>query len=82
MEDRRAHERIDGIEITIKRLEVVQSENASSIIAIEKNTKEMVELMRGARGIMAIITMLAKLMTAVGAVYILWHSFISYIRGN
>lgn len=82
MEDRRAHERIDGIEITIKRLEVVQSENASSIIAIEKNTKEMVELMRGARGIMAIITMLSKLMTAVGAVYILWHSFISYIRGN
>lgn len=82
MEDRRAHERIDGIEITIRRLEVVQSENASSIVAIEQNTKEMVELMRGAKGIMSIITILAKFMTAVGAVYILWHSFMNYIQGK
>jgi len=82
MEDRRAHERLDILEISMKKLQDAQTENSASIKAIEQNTGEMVELMKGAKGIMSIITVLAKLMTAVGAVYILWHSFVSYIRGD
>jgi len=82
MEDRRAHDRIDLIEITIRELQNTQELNMSSIMAIEKNTSEMVELMKGAKGIMSIITILAKFMTAVAAVYLLWHSFVTYIRGD
>lgn len=82
MEDRRAHDRLDMVELAIRELQVTQRDNAISIRSIEQNTKEMVELMRGARGIMSIITILAKLMTAIGALYILWHSFITYIRGD
>lgn len=82
MEDRRAHERLDLIDVAIRDLQNTQRDNAASIQAIEKNTREMVELMKGAKGIMSIITILAKFMTAVAAVYLLWHSFINYIRGE
>ena len=82
MEDRRAHERLDILEMTMRELQNTQKLNADSIMAIEKNTAEMVEIMKGAKGIMAIITMLAKFMAAVGAVYVLWHSFVTYIRGD
>ena len=88
-EDRRAHERIDKIEVFVKQhsadiLRIEQSviENTRLTKSIETNTSEIVTIMRGARGIMFLTTVVVKVGVAVAAVYALWHGFLMYVRGH
>ena len=95
MEDRRAHERLDEMHIVIakygqdlnqhttdiRRIEKSVEENTTLTRSIETNTAEIVEIMRGAKGIMAVITIMAKLGAAIAVIYGLWHAFVTYLRG-
>ena len=75
MEDKRAHERLD-------KLEKLVEDNTISTRNIEKNTGLIVEIMQGARGIMLIIVVLAKIGVAVAAIYAVWQGFLIYLRGQ
>lgn len=88
MEDRRAHERLDIVEQfvkqhskDIKRIEQSVIENTALTRTIEHNTSEIVQIMRGAKGIVYLITLLAKVGVAVAAIYALWQGFLHYLRG-
>jgi len=89
MEDKRAHERIDQLDKyimqhteDIQRIEKSVEENTKLTRSIEVNTGEIVEIMRGAKGVMLIITTLAKVGIAIAAVYAVWHGFVMYLRGQ
>lgn len=73
MEDKRAHERLDLLEKAV-------AENTISTRAIEKNTSDIVEIMKGAKGVMIIITTLAKIGVAIAAIYAVWQGFLIYLR--
>jgi hypothetical protein len=81
MEDRRAHDRLDVVESDIKRIEISVIENTALTRTIEHNTSEIVQIMRGAKGVVYLVTLLAKIGIAVAALYALWQGFLAYLRG-
>ena len=88
-EDRRAHERLDEMDFHLKKHSDDIDEIRISLLAntiltksIETNTSEIVEIMRGAKGIMFILTIAAKVGLGIGAVYAIWQGFLVYLRSN
>ena len=76
MEDRRAHERIDTLEIVVNghieshaKFESALEHNTQLTKEIADNTKELVELVKGARGIRTIVIWTAPIAAAFAAVY-------------
>jgi len=89
MEDKRAHERLDMLDKyvvqhtqDIQRIEKSVEENTTLTRSIENNTSEIVEIMRGAKGIVYLITFFAKIGLAIGAIYASWQGFLFYLRGH
>lgn len=78
MEDKRAHERLDGLEKTIaKHLE----DHAKFEIAIQQiadNTSELVTLFKGAKGLRAFIMWLWPFLLVIGA---LFAGAMAYLKG-
>ena len=95
-EDRRAHKRLDEMDFHLKKHsddidEIRVSLLANTILtkSIETNTSEIVEIMRGAKGIMFILhvagkflAIVAKVALGIGAVYAIWLGFLAYLRCN
>lgn len=69
MEDRRAHERIDGLEDTVKNHLNDHARFESTLTEIAENTKELVDLVRGAKGLRALVVWAAPVIAFVAAVY-------------
>lgn len=69
MEDRRAHDRIDSIESSIKKHLDDHVRFETSLVEIATNTKELVELVRGARGLRAFIIWAAPIAAAAAATW-------------
>lgn len=89
MEDRRAHERIDEMQFHLKEhtqqieeIKLTVQANTVMTKSIEENTAEIVDILKGAKLISSFIVALAKLGTAIGAIYAMWHLFVTYIRGH
>lgn len=77
MEDRRAHERIDGLETTIQnhfteheKFERSLAENAEMTRQLVKNTQEIVDLVKGVKGFRALLLWLTPVVAAVYAVWV------------
>lgn len=82
MEDRRAHERIDVIEAEMEkhkddhlRFEKSIAENTLLTKAIVDNTAELVELVKGAKGLRSFIIWAAPIAAVIAATY-------AWIKGN
>lgn len=69
MEDRRAHERIETLETTIKKHIEDHARFETSLNEIASNTKELVELVRGARGLRAFIVWATPIAVFLAAIY-------------
>jgi hypothetical protein len=67
MEDRRAHERITVLEQDLKRHEEEHRKFEASLTQIAENTAEIVELVRGAKGLRTLIVWATPLAVAVAA---------------
>ena len=72
MEDKRAHERIDGLESVVKnhiiehtKFEKALAENTDLTKTIAKNTSELVTLVKGAKGLRTFLVWAAPIALAV-----------------
>lgn len=77
MEERRAHERIDALDATLKRhldehikFEKAMEENAAMTRQLVENTREIVDLVKGAKGFRAFILWVTPLVAALYAAYV------------
>ena len=82
MEDRRAHERIDNLEATLKKLADAQertdaalTENTALTRQLVQNTQTLVDLVRGAKAFRGAILWMTPV---VAAVYVV----VSWIRSH
>lgn len=76
MEDRRAHDRIDGLEATVKghleehdRFERALAENTEMTRQLVKNTQEIVDLVKGVKGFRAFLLWVTPMVAAAYAVW-------------
>ena len=69
MEDRRAHERIGVLESTVKDHLDKHANFENTLTEIAGNTKELVELVRGAKGLRALIVWLSPVVAFAVAIY-------------
>lgn len=69
MEDRRAHERIDSLANVVDKHIKEHTEFETSLKSIETNTAEIVELIRGAKGIRHLVVWAAPIVTSLIALY-------------
>lgn len=76
-EERRAHERIDALDATLKRhlrdhakFEKALEENAAMTRQLVDNTREIVDLVKGAKGFRAFILWLTPVVAAGYAFYV------------
>lgn len=76
MEDRRAHERLDNLEVIVKSLTAEQAalakalaENTEMTRQLVKNTQELVDLVRGVKGFRALILWVTPVVAAGYALY-------------
>ncbi len=84
LEDRRAHERLDKVEEDMKlhmeehrKLEASLIENTNLTKSIEANTKELVELFKGATQVRTFFLWASPIVAFFGG---LW-AFITWLRG-
>jgi len=77
MEDRRAHERIDILEVTVKKhieahakFEASIEENTKLTRSIADNTAELVALIRGAKGLRSFVVWVSPVMVAGAAAWV------------
>lgn len=82
MEDRRAHDRIDVIEQDMKRhreeherFEKALTENTILTQTIASNTTELVEIIKGAKGLRSFVIWAAPIAAAIAGTY-------AYFKGN
>lgn len=69
MEDRRAHDRITSLEDVVEKHIQEHTKFETSLKNIEANTAELVELVRGAKGIRQLIVWAAPLVAFFVALY-------------
>lgn len=76
MEDRRAHTRIDEIEVAMEthrvehqRFEKSIAENTLLTQAIADNTQELVQLVKGAKGLRSFVMWAAPIVAAIAATW-------------
>ena len=76
MEDRRAHERLDVVEAAItkhneehRQFEASIAENTKLTQTIVDNTTELVQLVKGAKGLRSFVIWAAPLAGVMGVVY-------------
>lgn len=76
MEDRRAHERLDTIESAVKnhiqahqKFEDSLAENTALTQTIADNTSEIVELVKGAKGLRSFVVWATPIMAAAAATW-------------
>lgn len=69
MEDRRAHDRIDTLEVVVENHIREHNKFEASLSNIEANTAELVELVRGAKGLRSLIVWAAPIVAFLAAVY-------------
>lgn len=69
MEDKRAHERISVLEAKVTNMELSLDENTRLTKETATNTKELVTLMRGAKGARAFLVWITPIAATIGIVY-------------
>lgn len=79
MEDRRAHERIDQVEIALKKHLDSHSIMEDSVRRIAENTSELVELFRGAKGLRKLLIWIWPFVLIVATIF---AGAFAYIKGG
>ena len=69
MEDKRAHERIDNLERRMAGFETDLAENTTVTKRIEKNTSELVTLVKGAKGLRAFVMWVTPIAATISIAY-------------
>lgn len=72
MEDRRAHERLDNMEKRLSTLEVSLDENTKATQSIASDTADIVNMLKGAKGIRTFVVWFAP----IGALVVTTWSFL------
>lgn len=77
MEERRAHERIDALDATMKRhlaehiqFEKALRDNTEMTRQLVENTREIVDLVKGAKGFRSLILWMTPVVAAGYAIYV------------
>jgi len=74
-DDRRAHERLTVLEDRVTTLENGMSENTAITKRVDANTKELVMLLKGAKGLRAFIVWATPLLATISIAF-------TYIKGH
>ena len=69
MEDRRAHERITTLEDVVKKHIEEHATFEASLNRIAENTSELVEMVRGAKGLRSFVIWAAPIAAAIAAIW-------------
>lgn len=77
MEDRRAHDRIDGVEVIVNehikehsKFEKALADNVRATTRIAENTAELVVLFSGAKGMRALLLWIAPIAAILAAAWV------------
>jgi hypothetical protein len=74
-EDGRAHERLTVLEERVSTLETGMSENTAITKTIDANTKELVTLIKGAKGLRAFVMWATPLLATISVAF-------TYLKGH